>query len=56
LADVIETKIASLDLEEVWTKIEQPLIPILAQMEMTGILVDPVQIDFFNSRNSTKAS
>jgi len=44
LADVIETKIASLDLEEVWTKIEQPLIPILAQMEMTGILVDPVQL------------
>ncbi|MFA5392428.1 MAG: DNA polymerase I [Candidatus Paceibacterota bacterium] len=40
LAETIRIKISSLTLDNIWTTIEKPLIPILAQMEMNGILIN----------------
>ncbi len=40
LIKAIEEKMLALGLENVWTKIEKPLIPIIALMEENGILLD----------------
>lgn len=40
LMKAIEEKILALGLENIWTKIEKPLIPIIALMEENGILLD----------------
>lgn len=40
LGETLTTKITALGLEQVWATIEQPLIPLLSQMEKEGILVN----------------
>ena len=50
LMKAIEEKILVLGLENVWTKIEKPLIPIIALMEENGILLD---LDFLKDLDQT---
>ncbi len=41
LAGVIEARLKERQLYKLFTEVEMPLIPVLARMELTGILVDP---------------
>jgi DNA polymerase-1 len=41
LADVLESKLAEQGLSDLMTKLEMPLMPVLAEMEQAGIRVDP---------------
>jgi len=41
LMRVIEPKLAALNLDKLFHEVEVPLVPVLARMELTGILVDP---------------
>ncbi len=41
LMRVIEPKLAALNLDKLFHEVEVPLVPVLTQMELTGILVDP---------------
>ncbi len=41
LMRAIEPKLAALNLDKLFHEVEVPLIPVLARMELTGILVDP---------------
>jgi len=40
LAEAIKIKVSSLSLDHIWETIEKPLLPILAQMEISGIFVN----------------
>ena len=40
LKNVLEPKLKELNLEELFQKIEMPLVPVLADMEMTGVRLD----------------
>ncbi|HUY75371.1 MAG TPA: DNA polymerase I, partial [Ktedonobacterales bacterium] len=41
LMRAIEPKLAALNLDKLFHEVEVPLVPVLARMELTGILVDP---------------
>jgi len=45
LNKTLSAKIDTLELNRVWLEIEKPLIPVLAQMEENGILVDESQLN-----------
>ena len=50
LAQLLEPKIRDAALEKVYRELELPLVPILAEMESTGILVDTAQLQKLSKR------
>jgi DNA polymerase-1 len=55
LADVLEPKLRAENLYDLFAKLEMPLLPVLADMEMRGIAVDPAALRRMGSLISAKA-
>jgi DNA polymerase-1 len=55
LADALEPKLHAENLHDLFAKLEMPLLPVLADMEMRGIAVDPAALKRMGSLLSAKA-
>ena len=55
LAGVLEPKLRAENLHDLFAKLEMPLLPVLADMEMRGIAVDPAALKRMGSLLSAKA-
>ncbi len=55
LADALEPKLRAENLYDLFAKLEMPLLPVLADMEMRGIAVDPAALKRMGSLISAKA-
>jgi DNA polymerase-1 len=55
LADALEPKLQAENLYDLFAKLEMPLLPVLADMEMRGIAVDPAALKRMGSLLSAKA-
>jgi DNA polymerase-1 len=55
LADLLRDQLAAEGLSELMTEMEMPLLPVLAEMEMTGIRVDPEALKRMETALSARA-
>ena len=55
LADVLRRRLDEEGLTELFEKLEMPLVPVLAKMERTGVLVDPAVLKHMDARLSAEA-
>jgi len=55
LADVLEPQLADEGLTELFTGLEMPLMPVLAEMERHGICVDPKRLKAMETKLSARA-